>query len=77
MASLHKAAYYNQLDLADMLIRAGADKNLKNRVTDYCARLRLLIVLLGVQHGDTALTIANRLGHQEMIEMLEIAGAKW
>ena len=73
---LHSAACYNQCQVADALLAAGADVNAKSNVTISCACWLLLIVLLDAQEGCTPLRIAAQNVQCQVAEVLLAAGRK-
>ena len=74
---LHSAARYNRCEVAQILIAAGADLNAKTKVMVPCMPLAVADnVLTDGQIGWTPLGLAKKIKSQEMVKLLEAAGAR-
>ena len=75
---LHFAAQRNQCEVAKILIAAGADLDAKAAVTVLAAPLAAAnSVLLGGQGGWTPLFMAKYYKSQDIVKLLEAAGARY
>ena len=71
---LHQAASRNQCTVAEVLITAQADPNIKNWVTRPCALLLWLSVQVGGQSKETPMQFAKQNNHHAMIDFLKSHG---
>ena len=79
--SLHKAASSNQCKVAEILVAAGADLNAEEivAVRTSCSLVAVDSVLVGGQDGQPLCTGPNWAPyrkHQDMVKLLEAAGAR-
>ena len=72
--ALHKAALMNFLEVAELLLGAGASVDAKNNVSAVCRSAAALVVCAECvavgQYGETALHRAKDSNHQQMVALL-------
>ena len=62
--------------MVQLLTDAGANKDIQNEVSMLTSISNMILTFALCKDGDTGLTIASIKGHNKVVELLLIAGAK-